>query len=161
MFVNMLGQWQEIEYTGESFPVGGLVYYLAPPTSLVNFLLDPFRACIYCVLVIFSCSFLSKQWIEFSGEAPRDVAKRLRDEGLTISGYRDASLVAVLQKYIPQCAQLGGALIAVITIAADLLGCVGSGTGMLLAVTITYSYFEELAKETGGRMANLASLLAP
>jgi protein transport protein SEC61 subunit alpha len=33
MIVNLLGQWQEIERPGQSFPVGGIVYYISPPTS--------------------------------------------------------------------------------------------------------------------------------
>merc|ERR1712110_748615 len=28
--VNLLGQWQEMQVTGQSIPVGGLVYYLSP-----------------------------------------------------------------------------------------------------------------------------------
>merc|ERR1712039_622843 len=31
MFVNMLGQWQEVEWSGQSIPVGGLAYYISPP----------------------------------------------------------------------------------------------------------------------------------
>lgn len=150
MLVNLLGQWQEVEFSGEAIPVGGFAYYLSPPMSILDFLLDPIRSIIYCAIVIGSCSFLSKAWIDIAGEAPRDVAKKLKDQQLTIVGYRETTLVNVLTKYIPHCAQLGGAIIAVLTIVADLLGCVGSGTGMLLAVTITYSYFEQAARETNG-----------
>ena len=74
-----------------------------------------------------------------------------RDQNLTIVGYRDVSLVSVLSKNIPQCAQLGGALIGVLTVASDLVGCIGSGTGILLTVSITYSYFEQMAKEQAGK----------
>merc|ERR1712078_618510 len=31
VLVNMLGQWQDLEYGGQSIPVGGLAYYMAPP----------------------------------------------------------------------------------------------------------------------------------
>lgn len=156
LFVSMIGQWQEVEYTGEQYPVGGLVYYLSPPTSILNFVLDPFRSIIYAALTISSCAFLSKAWVDVSGEAPRDVAKRLIAQGLTIVGHRDVSMVATLAKYIPQCAQLGGALIGILTIAADLLGCIGSGTGILLAVTITYGYFEQFARENAQKGAIMA-----
>merc|ERR1712190_544143 len=32
MLVNMLGQWQDMDYGG-SVPVGGIVYYISPPRS--------------------------------------------------------------------------------------------------------------------------------
>jgi protein transport protein SEC61 subunit alpha len=38
--VNLLGQWQEIEYTGEQLPVGGLAYYISPPMSVWQFVTD-------------------------------------------------------------------------------------------------------------------------
>jgi protein transport protein SEC61 subunit alpha len=34
-----------------------------------------------------------------------------------------------------------------LTIFADFMGAIGSGTGILLAVTIIYEYFEDLKKE--------------
>jgi len=37
--------------------------------------------------------------------------------------------------------------IGALTIIADFLGAIGSGTGILLAVTIIYQYFELFVKE--------------
>lgn len=37
--------------------------------------------------------------------------------------------------------------IGALTIVADFLGAIGSGTGILLAVTIIYGYFETFQKE--------------
>jgi len=34
-----------------------------------------------------------------------------------------------------------------LTIFADFVGAIGSGTGILLAVTIIYSYYEEMIKK--------------
>merc|ERR1719480_621175 len=31
--VCMLGQWQDLDYGGQSIPVGGLAYYISPPHS--------------------------------------------------------------------------------------------------------------------------------
>jgi protein transport protein SEC61 subunit alpha len=41
---------------------------------------------------------------------------------------------------------LGGMCIGLLTIFADFMGAIGSGTGILLAVTIIYEYFDELKK---------------
>ncbi len=54
----------------------------------------------------------------------------------------------VLEKYIPTAAALGGLCIGLLSITADLMGAIGSGTGILLAVTIIYSYYESLIKES-------------
>jgi len=53
----------------------------------------------------------------------------------------------LLNRYIPTAAAFGGVCIGALTIIADFMGAIGSGTGILLAVTIVYQYFEELAKE--------------
>ena len=43
-------------------------------------------------------------------------------------------------------ATLGGMCIGVLTIFADFLGAIGSGTGILLTVTIVYGLYEEVVK---------------
>jgi len=53
----------------------------------------------------------------------------------------------VLQRYIPIAATFGGVCIGSLTILADFMGAIGSGTGILLAVTIIYGYFESYKKE--------------
>lgn len=50
-------------------------------------------------------------------------------------------------RYIPTAAAFGGLCIGGLSVMADLLGAIGSGTGILLAVTIIYQYFEIFLKE--------------
>lgn len=50
-------------------------------------------------------------------------------------------------RYIPTAALLGGMCIGALTIFADFMGAIGSGTGILLAVNIIYEYFEDSQKE--------------
>ena len=38
-------------------------------------------------------------------------------------------------------------MIGALSVASDMMGALGSGTGILLAVTIIYGYFEIAAKE--------------
>ncbi|GAB5573290.1 protein transport protein Sec61 subunit alpha isoform X2 [Prionailurus iriomotensis] len=49
--------------------------------------------------------------------------------------------------YIPTAAAFGGLCIGALSVLADFLGAIGSGTGILLAVTIIYQYFEIFVKE--------------
>lgn len=154
MIVNLLGQWQEIEWSGQSIPVGGIVYYMSPPHSFADIWEDPIHALLYVVFILTSCALFSKTWIDVSGTSARDVAKQLRDQQMMMPGYRDTDLPRVLNRYIPTAAAFGGACIGALTIIADFLGAIGSGTGILLAVTIIYQYFEMVCKEQGaGRMA--------
>merc|ERR1711972_814420 len=147
MLVNLLGQWQEVDYTGQSIPVGGIVYYISPPHSFTDIWDDPIHALFYVAFVLISCALFSKTWIDVSGSSARDVAKQLRDQNMMMPGYRDSDLPRQLNRYIPTAAAFGGACIGALTIIADFLGAIGSGTGILLAVTIIYQYFEIVYKE--------------
>ena len=84
---------------------------------------------------------LHRFWLEISKESARDVAKKLKKENMVISGHQEASTVQVLNRYIPTAAYLGGMLIGLISIFSDLMGAIGSGTGILLAVSIIYGYY--------------------
>lgn len=48
----------------------------------------------------------------------------------------------VLEKHIPVAAFVGGVFIGVLSVFSDLIGTIGSGTGLLLVVNIIYSYYE-------------------
>merc|ERR1712066_33940 len=74
VLVNLLGQWQEIEYAGQSIPVGGLAYYISPPNTFSDIWEDPIHALFYVAFVLVSCALFSKTWIEVSGSSARDVA---------------------------------------------------------------------------------------
>jgi len=70
---------------------------------------------------------------------------------MIISGHRDTSMVKILGKYIPIAAAFGGMSIGGLTLIADFMGAIGSGTGILLAVTIIYGYFDMYNKEKQGQ----------
>ena len=52
-----------------------------------------------------------------------------------------------MNRYIPTAALFGGMCIGALTVFADFLGAIGSGTGILLAVTTIFQYFEIIKKE--------------
>ena len=43
-----------------------------------------------------------------------------------------------LKRVVPTAAALGGAILGLLSVVADLMGAIGSGTGILMAVTIIY-----------------------
>eukprot|EP01006_Ploeotia_vitrea_P056868 TRINITY_DN68132_c2_g2_i11.p1 TRINITY_DN68132_c2_g2~~TRINITY_DN68132_c2_g2_i11.p1 ORF type:complete len:481 (+),score=44.68 TRINITY_DN68132_c2_g2_i11:69-1511(+) len=160
IFVGLVGRWEQPEYApqGTFIPVGGLAYYVSPPQSFGDMLVDPFHALFYVAFILTTCALFSKAWIEVSGSSARDVAKQLKEQQLTLRGFRnvDSSIVKELNRYIPTAAAFGGMCIGALTVAADFLGAIGSGTGILLAVGIIYQYFETFVKE--GQNLNLPFL---
>ncbi|XP_010248479.1 PREDICTED: protein transport protein Sec61 subunit alpha-like [Nelumbo nucifera] len=152
-FVNLLGKWKESEYSGGQFiPVGGLAYYITAPSSLEDMAANPFHALFYLVFMLSACALFSKTWIEVSGSSARDVAKQLKEQQMVMPGHRESNLQKELNRYIPTAAAFGGMCIGALTVLADFMGAIGSGTGILLAVTIIYQYFETFEKERASEL---------
>lgn len=145
--VDMIGTWKESEYSGQSVPVAGLAYLVTAPSSLAEMVSHPFHALFYIIFMLSACALFSKTWIEVSGSSAKDVAKQLKEQQMVMPGHRDSNLQKELNRYIPTAAAFGGVCIGALTVLADLMGAIGSGTGILLAVTIIYQYFETFEKE--------------
>merc|ERR1712186_112344 len=155
-FVNLLGVWHD--GGGRAYPIGGLCYYLSPPDTLASVLTDPIHALLYIFFMLGSCAFFSKTWIDVSGSSAKDVAKQLREQQMVMRGHRETSMIHELNRYIPTAAAFGGLCIGALSVSADFMGAIGSGTGILLAVTIIYQYFEIFVKEQS-EMGSMGALL--
>merc|ERR1711865_1126138 len=123
---------------------GGLVYYISPPHSLSDIAANPIHAVFYLAFMLSACALFSKTWIEVSGSSAKDVAKQLKEQQMFIAGGRECNMAKELNRYIPTAAAFGGMCIGALTVVADFMGAIGSGTGILLAVTMIHSYFEAL-----------------
>uniref|UniRef100_A0A1I7WMK0 Plug_translocon domain-containing protein n=1 Tax=Heterorhabditis bacteriophora TaxID=37862 RepID=A0A1I7WMK0_HETBA len=145
--VNILGTWSDASGSYRSYPTGGICYYLSPPDTLSHVLEDPLHCIIYIVFMLGSCAFFSKTWIDVSGSSAKDVAKQLKEQQMVMRGHREKSMIRELNRYIPTAAAFGGLCIGALSVTADFMGAIGSGTGILLAVTIIYQYFEIFVKE--------------
>ena len=90
-------------------------------------------------------------WIETTGMGPKSVATKIHNSGLQVPGYRrnPASIERLMERYIPKVTVIGGVIIGVLTLIASLLGTLGGagGTGLLLAVSIVYRLYEQIASE--------------
>lgn len=149
LFIKLLGTWDARPGSSQLYANGGLAYYIQPPFSFTEALLDPIKTTIYIAFVLGSCAVFSTTWIEISGTSPRDVAKQFKEQGLVIAGHRDTSAYKELKKIIPVAAAFGGATIGALSVVCDLMGTLGSGTSILLAVTTIYGYYELAVKEGG------------
>mmetsp|Transcript_3246 Transcript_3246/g.6461 ORF Transcript_3246/g.6461 Transcript_3246/m.6461 type:complete len:482 (+) Transcript_3246:209-1654(+) len=158
ILIHILGKWEEPEMSmsGQMRPVGGVAYYISPPGSFSEIASDPLHAILYIIFILTACALFSKTWIQVSGTSASDVSKQLRDQQMVMQGHRQSSMQKQLQRYIPTAAAFGGMCIGALTIVADFMGAIGSGTGILLAVTTIYQCYETLLKESaeGGQGLN-------
>ncbi|KIW04711.1 protein transporter SEC61 subunit alpha [Verruconis gallopava] len=158
LLVRLIGVWETREgYGSQLHATQGLAYFISPPLSFREALADPIHTIVYLIFMTTACALFSKTWIEVSGSAPRDVAKQLKEQGLVMAGHRDQSMYRELKRVIPTAAAFGGAVIGLLSVVSDLMGALGSGTSILLAVTIIYGYFEIAAKE--GDMPGLKGMV--
>lgn len=147
--IGLLGSWKRLEGGGGgTVPVSGLCYYMSPPLGLDHMLADPIHTIIYIAFMLGSCAWFSAMWIDVSGTSAKEVAKQLKEQQMVMLGHRDTAMRKVLNFYIPTAAAFGGLCIGALSVMADMLGAIGSGTGILLAVTIIYQYFEIFVKES-------------
>jgi len=141
---------------GGTEPTSGLIYYLSAPRNLLLDILGGIlstkillRALIYMIFMVGASIIFSVFWVNTSGMDAESVAEQITSVGMQIPGYRSSTQVVkqVLNKYIPPLAVLGGAAIGLLAAFADFTGAIGTGTGILLTVTIIYSFYEQLKTE--------------
>ena len=157
-----LGVYQETQ-SGVSQPVGGLFYYLAPirnPSDWMWFIglggsAEPWqimlRVGIDLTFMVIGGAIFAIFWVETTDMGPEATAKQIHNSGMEIPGFRrNVSVIEkVLERYIPQVTVIGGALVGLLAVMANMMGTIGnvSGTGLLLTVSITYKIYEEIAEE--------------
>jgi len=73
ILVQLLGRWQDVDGPGgsQNIAVGGLAYYVSPPSSLSEIVTDPVHALFYFAFILTACALFSKTWIDFLARRPR------------------------------------------------------------------------------------------
>lgn len=141
--------WKINNSTGKEELIGGLAYYFVPPSSFTDIINNPGHFLIYFLFVTITCAIFSRIWLDLSGKSSIDILKQFHESNMTVAGVqREHSVFKYLNRYIPTAAILGGIAISILSIFSDLLGTIGSGTGLLLVVNIIYSYYETIRKES-------------
>ena len=151
-------------YSDAGQPISGFFYYLNPIQARTEWMwflgeipaaVDPWmiavRLGIDLSFMIIGGAIFAIFWVETTGMGPESTAKQIQNSGMQIPGFRRNPQVVekVMERYIPQVTVIGGALVGLLAVMANLLGTIGqvSGTGLLLAVSITYKLYEEIAEE--------------
>ncbi|MFC7134217.1 MULTISPECIES: preprotein translocase subunit SecY [Salinibaculum] len=143
-------------YGSSGNPTGGLFYFLAPIQTPIYQITDPLwklsiRAGVDLFIMIVGGAIFAIFWVETTDMGPNATAQQIHNSGMQIPGFRQnvRSIERVLEQYIPQVTVIGGALVGLLAVMANMLGTIGgvSGTGLLLTVSITYKIYEEIAEE--------------
>ena len=143
-------------------PVNGLMWYIAPinrPHDWMWWLSDlghaPWeilmRMGIDIAVMVVGGAIFALFWVKTAGLDSKDVARQIQRSGMQIPGYRrnEQVLEKYLDRYIPRITVIGGVFIGLLSVVANLFGVIGAvgGTGLLLAVSITYRLYEEIASQ--------------
>lgn len=143
-------------------PTGGLFYYTAPIQSPDQWMWwaaatgqEPWqimiRVAVDLTFMVVGGAIFAIFWVETTDMGPEATAKQIQNSGMQIPGFRQNTGVIekVMERYIPQVTVIGGALVGLLAVMANMLGTVGdvTGTGLLLTVSITYKIYEEIAEE--------------
>jgi protein transport protein SEC61 subunit alpha len=147
---------------GQATPTGGVLYYLTAPRSLDVVAADPLRAVVYVIFMTAIVTVFSRLWVELGGLSARTAARNLLDADVQVPGFRrsEGSVEVLLNKYIPSLTIISGIILGLLSSVSNVLNVFGSGTGLLLMVSIMVSYYQTLVKEqVDVIMPSLAALL--
>ena len=135
LLIQLLGTWTE--KGGEQFATGGIAYFVTPPKSLFDFITHPLKSIVYVMFILYFSGWFTQTMVDLTGKGAIDMARGLKNQGFFLEGIREneESIFKRLQRIIPIVSFLSGMLIAALQILADLIGAVGSGTGILLLVS--------------------------
>ncbi|MBW2975296.1 preprotein translocase subunit SecY [Candidatus Woesearchaeota archaeon] len=135
--------------------VGGFVYWMQSPQIVTNILTHSItghqivQAVVYTLFMVGGSVIFSIFWVQTAGMDARSQAKQMMASGLQIPGFRrdQRVLESLLNRYIWPLTIMGGIAVGLLAALADLSGCLSRGMGILLAVMIVYSLYEEIAKQ--------------
>jgi len=151
-------------YDGDT-AVSGLMYYLDPiyspwdwfPTLVSSTYPNiegwqiALRLGVDLTFMVVGGAIFALFWINTTRMGSKDVAAQIYRSGLQIPGHRRSpvTIERMMEGYIPKIALMGGGILGVLCVVSNMFGTLGqaSGTGLLLAVSIAYRLYEDVASE--------------
>jgi preprotein translocase subunit SecY len=122
---------------------------MTPPRGLVNAVEDPMHAIGYILILTLLSIIFAIAWVNTSGMDARSQAENLVRSGIQIPGFRSSVQVieSMLNRYIPTLTWFSGLIVGLLAAFADILGALGTGMGILLAVGIVNQFYQILAAQ--------------
>jgi preprotein translocase subunit SecY len=104
---------------------------------------------VYIAVMVGGSIMFAVFWVKTAGMDSSNLARQILNSGMQIPGFRNDPriLETILDRYIMPLTVMGGAAVGVLASAADLLGALVRGTGLLLAVMIVYKMYQDIAQQ--------------
>ena len=142
------------QFSGQT-AVSGLASLVTHPLIIQNLITgsfqygDLFSAFTYMLFFIIGSVIFSIFWVQTAGLDAPSQAKQILASGLQVPGFRRDKRVLeqILKRYITPLTVMGGIAVGILASGADILGALGNGTGLLLAVMVIYRLYEEIAQQ--------------
>lgn len=136
-------------------PTSGFVLWIYPPNILQLIITGSFRLIdlahmlSYSVFMVAGAVVFSVFWVQTSGMDAASQAKQIVASGLQIPGFRrdPRVLEQILDRYIVPLTVMGAIAVGLLASAADVLGALTNGTGLLLTVMIIHKLYEDIAHQ--------------
>ena len=139
----------------EGQPVSGLAFWMGS-TNISELIIRGAFSWMYLLqglthilfFAVFSTIF-AVFWVKTSEMDARAQAHKLISSGLQIPGFRqdERVLESILGRYIMPLTIMGGIAIGLLASFTDLLGALVSGTAMLLVISITFQFYQQISRE--------------
>ncbi|MCD6549664.1 preprotein translocase subunit SecY [Candidatus Micrarchaeota archaeon] len=139
-----------LTYIGKPYKVNIFEYYasLFQQVTPIYHIPQILHVIVYAIVFVLFSVIFGMFWVETASMGPKDVAQQLMASGLHRPGFRrdPRILERLLSRYIPVITILGSAFVGLLAVFADLTGALGTGTGILLTVSILHRFYEELKR---------------
>lgn len=127
-----------------SFPLS----LLAPPRSFFGGVVsNPLSFVTFTLFVVVTGIWFSFHWQRISGASAKDLAVQFKDQGITLQGRREQNISKELDKFIPVAATTGAAVLALLTVAGELLGLKGKSAAIVVGVAGGFAILELVSVE--------------
>lgn len=155
LFENWLGHPTFLGTFSNGVPIAGIAYWMGHSdivTSIIRNSLQfsqTIQAFTHIVFYVVLSAVFSVFWVKTAGMDASSQARNIMNSGLQIPGFRkdERVLESVLVRYVTPLTIMGGAAIGLLAGLANLLGVITSGTSILLAITITYQLYQNIAQQ--------------
>ncbi len=155
LFENWIGRPTLLGGFSQGQPVSGFAYWVGHSPILQNAIVGSLttfqilQSLTHLLFFAFFSVIFAVFWVKTSGMDASSQAKNILGSGLQIPGFRKDPRVleSILSRYIMPLTIMGGLAVGILSASADLLGAITSGTAILLAVTITYQFYQNIAQQ--------------
>lgn len=152
---NWLGRPTFLGSFSNGVPVSGFSYWLGSSNIIEAIIRGSLQgsqigqAFTHLIFFMAASALFAVFWVKTAGMDEASQAKKILSSGLQIPGFRkdERVLESILSRYIMPLTIMGGISIGALAAVSDLLGALTSGTAILLAVMISYQFYQNIAQQ--------------